>query len=109
VTVAATDAAGSHWTRDILFSRDGRRLFLAIGSAGNLDEEPLPRASVQSFAADGSDQQTYASGLRNPVGIALYPGTDDVYVVVNERDGLGDGLVPDYLTRLTPDGFYGWP
>jgi glucose/arabinose dehydrogenase len=100
---------GGHGTRILLFSRDGSRLFVAVGSEGNIDEDPSPRATVQSFAADGSDQQTYASGLRNPVGLALYPGTDDVYAVVNERDGLGDGLVPDYLTRLAPGGFYGWP
>src|SRR5262249_41621969 len=98
-----------HWTRNILFSRDGRQFFVTVGSRDNLAEEPSPRATVQSFAADGSGQQTFASGLRNPVGIALYPGTDDVYVVVNERDGLGDGLVPDFLTRLTSGGFYGWP
>src|SRR4029453_13435409 len=72
-------------------------------------EEKPPRASVQSFATDGTDQRTFAYGLRNPVGLALYPGTDDLYVVVNERDGLGDGLVPDYLTRLQDGGFYGWP
>ena len=110
--VTAPGALGDgdgHGTRILLFSRDGSRLFVADGSASNIDETPAPRASVQSFAADGSDQQTLASGLRNPVGIALYPGTDDVYAVVNERDGLGDGLVPDYLTRLTPGGFYGWP
>jgi glucose/arabinose dehydrogenase len=100
---------GGHWTRNIAFSRDGRQFFVTVGSNDNLAEEPIPHASVQSFASDGSAQQTFASGLRNPVGIALYPGTDDVYVVVNERDGLGDKLVPDYLTRLTPDGFYGWP
>jgi glucose/arabinose dehydrogenase len=64
---------------------------------------------VQRFAADDGGQATFAAGLRNPVGIAFYPGTTELYVVVNERDGLGDGLVPDYLTRLAPGGFYGWP
>ena len=88
---------------------DGKRFFIAIGSESNIGEDPLPHASVQSFAADGSDQRTYASGLRNPVGIAFYPGTNDLYTVVNERDGLGDGLVPDFLTRLQEGGFYGWP
>ena len=110
--VTAAGALGNgegHGTRILLFSRDGKRLFVADGSESNLDEVPSPRASIQSFAPDGSDQQTYASGLRNPVGIALYPGTDDLYAVVNERDGLGDGLVPDYLTRVAPGGFYGWP
>jgi len=105
----ALGSGDGHWTRNIAFSRDGRQFFVTVGSRDNLAEEPSPHATVQSFAADGSGQQTLASGLRNPVGIALYPGTDDVYVVVNERDGLGDGLVPDYLTRLSPGGFYGWP
>ncbi len=98
-----------HWTRNVAFAPDGKRFFVAIGSANNLAADPSPHATVQSFAADGSDQRTFASGLRNPVGIAFYPGTDDLYVVVNERDGLGDGLVPDYLTRLQEGGFYGWP
>jgi len=105
----AFGGGGGHWTRNMVFSRDGSRFFVTVGSASNIGEEPPPRATVQSFAADGSDQRTLASGVRNPVGIALYPGTDDVYVVVNERDGLGDGLVPDYLTRLVPGAFYGWP
>lgn len=99
----------SHWTRNVVFSPDGKRFFIAIGSLSNIGEDPLPHATVQSFAADGSDQKTFASGLRNPVGIAFYPGTNDLYTVVNERDGLGDGLVPDYLTRLQEGGFYGWP
>jgi len=105
----AFGSAGGHWTRNIAFSRDGKRVYVAIGSRGNVDEEAAPRATVQEFAADGSGQRTFASGLRNPVGIAFYPGTDDLYVVVNERDGLGDGLVPDYLTKVQRDGFYGWP
>jgi glucose/arabinose dehydrogenase len=105
----ALGAAGVHWTRDIAFSRDGGRIYVAIGSNENIGEDPPPHATVQSFAVDGSDQRTLAAGLRNPVGIALYPGTDDVYVTVNERDRMGDWLVPDFLTRLQPDGFYGWP
>ena len=105
----ALGSGGGHWTRNLAFSPDGSRFYVAIGSQSNLGEDPIPRASVQSFAADGQDQRTYASGLRNPVGMAFYPGTADLYVVVNERDGLGDGLVPDFLTRLAPDGFYGWP
>ncbi|MBX6323340.1 MAG: sorbosone dehydrogenase family protein [Rhodospirillaceae bacterium] len=105
----ALGSASGHWTRNLAFSPDGSRLFVAIGSASNIGRDPAPRATVQSFAADGSDQKTFASGLRNPVGIAFYPGTEDLYVVVNERDGLGDGLVPDYLTRLEEGGFYGWP
>lgn len=100
---------GGHWTRNLAFHPDGSRFYVAIGSAGNIAEEPLPRASVQVFAADGSGQETFASGLRNPVGIAFAPGGEQPYVVVNERDGLGDELVPDYLTAVQEDGFYGWP
>ncbi len=100
---------GGHWTRNLAFAPDGRHFYVAIGSASNIGEDPPPRATVQEFNADGTGQRTFASGLRNPVGIAFYPGTGDLYVVVNERDGLGDELVPDYLTRLSRDGFYGWP
>ena len=98
-----------HWTRNLVFSPDGTRIFVAIGSASNIGADPLPRASIQSFAADGSDQTTFASGLRNPVGMEFYPGSNDLYTVVNERDGLGDGLVPDYLTRVQAGANYGWP
>jgi len=98
-----------HWTRNIVFAPQGDRFYVTVGSATNRDAEAPPRASVQRFASDGGKQSTFASGLRNPVGIAFYPGTDDLYVVVNERDGLGDGLVPDYLTSVQEAGFYGWP
>lgn len=98
-----------HWTRNLAIAADGKSMFVAIGSRSNAAEEPLPRASVQQFALDGSGGRTIASGLRNPVGIAVYPGSDDLYVVVNERDGLGDGLVPDYFTRVREGAFYGWP
>jgi glucose/arabinose dehydrogenase len=110
--VTAQGALGSgqgHWTRNIAFAPDGKRFFVDIGSADNIGEDPSPRATVQSFAANGSGQRTFATGLRNAVGIAFYPGTDDLYVVVNERDGMGNGLVPDFLTRLVGGGFYGWP
>ncbi len=100
---------GGHWTRNLVFSPDGDRFFVAIGSYGNIGVEPEPRATVQVFDADGGNQRTFAAGLRNPVGIAVYPGSDDVYVVVNERDGLGDELVPDYLTRIQDGDFFGWP
>jgi glucose/arabinose dehydrogenase len=103
-----TPAAGvGHFTRDIVFDTKGN-LFLTIGSRNNVDEEPLPYASVQRVNSDGS-LSTFASGLRNPVGIAFYPGTDDLYVTVNERDGLGTNLPPDYLTRARQGEFFGWP
>jgi glucose/arabinose dehydrogenase len=98
-----------HWTRNMVLSRDKRTFFVAIGSRNNVAEEDDPRATVQTVPAAGGKLQTFARGLRNPAAIALYPGTDDVYVVVNERDGLGDGLVPDYLTRVEKGAFYGWP
>ncbi len=100
---------GGHWTRNLVFSPGGDRLFVAVGSRSNIAEEKAPRATVQEFAVDGSGQRTFASGLRNPVGIAFRPGTDELWAVVNERDGLGDGLVPDYLVHLRDGGFYGWP
>ncbi len=105
---ALGDGTG-HWTRNIAFAPDDKSLFVTVGSASNIDEDPPPRATVQQFDLDGKPLGTFASGLRNPVGISFYPGTSDLYVVVNERDTLGDGLVPDYLTRLQKDGFYGWP
>ena len=105
----AFGAGGGHWTRIIALHPDGSRIYVAIGSRGNLAVEASPRATVQEFRVDGSGQRTFAAGLRNPVGIAFYPGTEDLYVVVNERDGLGDELVPDYLTRVQEGAFYGWP
>lgn len=100
------DKTTGHWTRNVVFSPKGE-LFLAMGSSGNVIEEPAPRATIQQIQ-DGK-LVTYASGLRNPVGVAFYPGTDDLYTVVNERDGLGDNLVPDYFTRVDRGAFYGWP
>ena len=98
---------GGHFTRDIAFGPDGQ-LYLTIGSRDNIGENPLPRASVQRVGADGR-LSTFASGLRNPVGIAFYPGTDELWVTVNERDGLGDDLPPDYLAHISQGDFFGWP
>ncbi len=98
-----------HWTRNVVVSPDSQYLFVSIGSASNADPEPLPRASVQRMRLDGSEQTTFASGLRNPVGLAFHPQTGALYATVNERDRLGDGLVPDFFTRLQQDEFYGWP
>lgn len=107
VTASSFGIPGGHFTRDIAFAPDGQ-LYLAIGSRDNMGENPLPRASVQRVGADGS-LTTFASGLRNPVGIAFYPGTDDLWVSVNERDGLGDDLPPDYLAHIREGDFFGWP
>ncbi len=98
-----------HWTRNLIFSPDGKKLYVSVGSRSNADPEELPRASIQIMNPDGSDRKTYAFGLRNPVGLAFHPITKRLYTTVNERDGLGDDLVPDYLTSVQPDGFYGWP
>jgi glucose/arabinose dehydrogenase len=98
-----------HWTRNVVVSPDGNKLYVSVGSQSNVDEEDLPRASVQQMNLDGSQQQTFASGLRNPVGLDFHPLTKELYTTVNERDGIGDDLVPDYLTRIQQGEFYGWP
>ncbi len=98
-----------HWTRNVVASPDGTKLYVSVGSRSNVDEEPLPRASVQVMNLDGSNQQTFASGLRNPVGLDFHPTTGELYATVNERDGIGDDLVPDYFTRIQQGEFYGWP
>ncbi|MDR6769838.1 PQQ-dependent sugar dehydrogenase [Azospirillum sp. BE72] len=100
---------GGHNTRSVVVAPDGRHFYVGIGSEGNIGVEPEPRATIQEFRIDGSGQRMFAGGLRNPVGLAFKPGTGNLYAVVNERDGLGDQLVPDFLTAVTPGGFYGWP
>jgi glucose/arabinose dehydrogenase len=103
-----------HWTRDIAFSLDGSKLFVAVGSASNVDdpdEHPSEhrRANILEYTADGKFVKVFASGLRNPSGIAVDPNTGKLWASVNERDGLGDDLVPDYITHVQEGGFYGWP
>jgi glucose/arabinose dehydrogenase len=105
----ALGQGGGHITREIVFAPDGKHFYVSIGSETNAGEDRSPRATIQEFRPDGHMQTTYASGLRNPVGMAFYPGTDDLYAVVTERDGLGAGLVPDYFTRVARNGFYGFP
>ena len=110
--VTARGALGDgqgHSTRNLAFSADGASLLIAVGSRGNAAIEAAPRATVQALDLDQGSMRTVAAGLRNPVGIVVHPATGEIYVVVNERDGLGDGLVPDYLTHLEPGAFYGWP
>ena len=98
---------GGHWTRNLAANSKGE-LFVSIGSNGNINDMDDPwRAAVSKVV--GNKIVQYGTGLRNPVGIAFYPGTDDIYTVVNERDGLGDELVPDYMTRVDEGAFYGWP
>ncbi|GLQ07914.1 PQQ-dependent sugar dehydrogenase [Sneathiella chinensis] len=98
-----------HWTRNLAFNRAENALYISVGSRGNVAEEPLPRASIQRLGLASGNMTTFAEGLRNPVGIAFYPGTGDLYTVVNERDGFGDELVPDFLTHVRQGAFYGWP
>ncbi|HEY1710998.1 MAG TPA: PQQ-dependent sugar dehydrogenase [Rhizomicrobium sp.] len=100
--------SGGHFTRDIVFGPDGT-LYLAIGSIENVDDhEPRTRAMVNTVDVQGH-LHMFGYGTRNPVGVAFYPGTNDLYITVNERDTLGDDLVPDYLTHLAKGDFYGWP
>ena len=99
-----------HWTRNLLPTRDKSKLFVTVGSSCNTCEESDPqRAAVSIINPDGSGKRVYAAGLRNPVGMALRPGTDELWTVVNERDNLGDDVPPDYLTRVKDGAFYGWP
>jgi len=98
-----------HQNRHLTIEPKTGALFVGVGSAGNLGVEPEVKASIQRFDADGSNQSTFASGMRNPTALAFQPGTGDLYAVVQERDGLGDRLPPDYLTRVEKGAFYGWP
>ena len=105
---------GGHWTRDIAFSPDGKKMYVGIGSFTNVDDpatnpKEKNRATILEFNPDGSGQRVYATGVRNAVGLAIQPQTGQLWASVNERDGLGDNLVPDYITHIQDGGFYGWP
>ena len=131
-TVVAKLPTGGHSTRDIIFSRDDKRMMVSVGSDSNVGEgmgsapgglsswiaeQPLGaswgyearRASVLMFDPDGKNPVLFATGIRNCVGLAVHPLTGDLYCSTNERDGLGDNLVPDYVTRVRQGAFYGWP
>lgn len=103
----------NHWTRNLLASPDGKKIYISVGSASNVGEhgpkEEVRRANILEINPDGSGERVYASGLRNPVGMDWHPTTNVLYTAVNERDELGDNLVPDYLTSVKEGGFYGWP
>jgi glucose/arabinose dehydrogenase/cytochrome c2 len=106
------EAPGGHWTRDVAFSLDGKHMFVSVGSASNVAEggsDERGRAEVLVFDPEGGDRSVFASGIRNCVGLAVHASTGDVWCSTNERDGLGDDLVPDYITRVRRGGFYGWP
>ena len=108
-----TGGYNNHWTRNLLASADGKKIYVTVGSGSNAGEHGMKneirRANILEINPDGSGEKIYASGLRNPVGIAFKPGTSTLYTVVNERDELGDDLVPDYFTHVEEGGFYGWP
>lgn len=98
-----------HQNRDLKIDPKTGALFVGVGSSGNIGVEPEPKATIQRFDADGSNQITFASGTRNPTALAFQPTTGDLWAVVQERDGLGDNLPADYLIRVRQGGFYGWP
>jgi glucose/arabinose dehydrogenase len=101
---------GGHWTRGLVYSADGKHLFISIGSESNASiESDSRRAAITICDPDGKNARLYATGLRNPSAIALEPTTGQLWAVVNERDGLGDDLPPDYFTAVKEGGFYGWP
>jgi glucose/arabinose dehydrogenase len=104
-------SGGHHRSRDIQFSPDGKKMFVSVGSHENVSDEPQEehRADILEYDPDGSHVRVYASGIRNPVGIAISPKTGELWCSVNERDGLGDDSVPDYITHVQEGGFYGWP
>jgi glucose/arabinose dehydrogenase len=99
-----------HVTRTVLFNRKGDKMYVSVGSSANIvTGDPANRAAINRFNPDGTGQEVFASGLRNTVGLRMYPGTDEVWASVEERDGLGDDLVPDFFTHIREGGFYGWP
>ncbi|MCE7064524.1 sorbosone dehydrogenase family protein [Dyadobacter sp. CY326] len=103
----------NHWTRNLLANADGSKIYISVGSASNvadhgIDEEKR-RANILEINPDGTGEKVFASGLRNPVGMDWAPGTNTLWSAVNERDELGDDLVPDYVTSVKEGGFYGWP
>jgi glucose/arabinose dehydrogenase len=103
----------NHWTRNLIANKAGTKIYITVGSGSNNAEHDMDnevrRANILEINPDGSGERVYASGLRNPVGVDWAPGTQTLWTVVNERDNLGDDLVPDYLTSVKEGGFYGWP
>jgi len=102
-----------HWTRSLLPSPDGRKLYAGVGSLTNIADDGMEveegRAAIHELDVETGESRIFASGLRNPVGMAWEPTTETLWTVVNERDGLGDEVPPDYLTSVQDGGFYGWP
>ena len=108
---AAHLQGGGHWTRDIAFSPDGKKMYVSIGSRSNVSDDAAEaeRARIFEFNPDGSGRKVYAWGIRNAVGIAFRPGSDELWMSTNERDEIGEDLPPDYISSVRPCGFYGWP
>jgi glucose/arabinose dehydrogenase len=114
LTLPHNEGANGHWTRSLAVAPDESKLYVAVGSVSNIPERhgfavEEGRAGIWEFNPDGSGARIYASGLRNPVGMEFEPATRALWVVVNERDMLGDNLVPDYMTSVREGAFYGWP
>ncbi|KDN55393.1 PQQ-dependent sugar dehydrogenase [Flavobacterium seoulense] len=103
----------NHWTRNLLANADGTKIYISVGSGSNVGEngmdKEIRRAAILEINPDGTAEKIYASGLRNPVGMDWNPVNNELWTAVNERDELGDDLVPDYITSVKKDGFYGWP
>jgi glucose/arabinose dehydrogenase len=108
--ISLKDFTPGHWTRSLLFDSKGEKLYVGIGSGSNVDtgEDPM-RAAINRYNPDGSGHEIFASGTRNPIGLHWFPGTNILWATVQERDALGDDLVPDYFTHIQQGGFYGWP
>jgi glucose/arabinose dehydrogenase len=108
--VSLKDQGSHHWTRSLLFDRAGKYLYVGVGSASNVatGEDPR-RAAINRYSVDGWKHDIFAAGTRNPIGMRWYPGTDTLWAAVQERDELGDDLVPDFFTHIQQGGFYGWP
>jgi glucose/arabinose dehydrogenase len=108
---AARLRSGGHWTRDIVFSPDGKKMYVSIGSRSNVSDNAAEadRARIFEFNPDGTDRKVYAWGIRNAVGIAFRAGTSELWMSTNERDEIGEDLPPDYISSVRPGGFYGWP
>jgi len=114
IIVKTLPSGGGHWTRNIVFTRDGKKMLVSMGSRSNVDDADnnpgeVNRADVLEFNPDGTGQRIFASGIRNCVGEAIQPETGDLWCSTNERDLLGNNLPPDYITHVQDGGFYGWP
>lgn len=108
--VSLAGHGSGHWTRTVLFDKKGEKMYLTVGSGSNVDTGEAPvRATISQYNPDGTGHKIYAAGVRNVIGLRWHPTTNDLWAAVQERDGLGDDLVSDYLINVKEGGFYGWP